>query len=74
MNTNTPSRSGPKDDLDDLEWEEGSVPNLNSEKNAQEQTISGVTVEFDVSPVPTKRKSIRRATAEEKVYCCLVKM
>ncbi|RAL53031.1 hypothetical protein DM860_016266 [Cuscuta australis] len=48
------------EDDDDLDWEDGSIPNLNSETN-------GVRVEFEVPEDASKRrKTARRATAEEK--------
>lgn len=67
MTTNTPLRSGKRDELDESEWEEGSLPTVNLAKSSEEHMIGGVTVEFDVSPDSAKKKSIRRATAEEKV-------
>ncbi|CAI9111372.1 OLC1v1011585C1 [Oldenlandia corymbosa var. corymbosa] len=69
---NSPSGSVPKDELDDLEWEYGSVPKGSPNKHALDQTINGVTVEFDVSPSAAKQKSIRRATSEEKEVAELV--
>ena len=69
MITNTPSESGARDGLDESEWEEGSLPTEALTKSNEEQTIGGVTVEFDVTPDSVKKKSIRRATAEEKVDC-----
>lgn len=70
--TNTPSESGRMDGLDESEWEEGSLPTETLAKINQEQTIGGVTVEFDVTPDSVKKKSIRRATAEEKELAELV--
>lgn len=52
---------------DDSEWENGSIPSLSSMKDVQEDLVDGVSVEFDVSDGLTKRKPVRRATAEEKV-------
>ncbi|CDP01628.1 unnamed protein product [Coffea canephora] len=70
--TNTPSESGARDGLDESEWEEGSLPTDALTKSNEEQTIGGVTVEFDVTPDSVKKKSIRRATAEEKELSELV--
>ncbi|XP_071915428.1 DNA repair protein RAD4-like isoform X1 [Coffea arabica] len=70
--TNTPSESGARDGLDESEWEEGSLPTEALTKSNEEQTIGGVTVEFDVTPDSVKKKSIRRATAEEKELSELV--
>ncbi|KAK4417075.1 DNA repair protein [Sesamum alatum] len=53
-------------DYDDSEWEDGSIPTLSSMKDFQEDLVSGVSVEFDVSHCLPKRKPVRRATAEEK--------
>lgn len=62
-----PSVSGTRDEINETEWEDGSLPVLNSLNNSQEHIISGVTVELDVLPDAAKQKHIRRATAEEKV-------
>lgn len=62
-----PSVSGMRDEINETEWEDGSLPVLNSFNNSQEHIISGVTVELDVLPDAAKQKHIRRATAEEKV-------
>ncbi|KAK4366920.1 hypothetical protein RND71_014800 [Anisodus tanguticus] len=55
------------DELDGVDWEDGSVHTLESETDVKEDTINGVTVEFDALPNPSKQKTVRRATAEEKV-------
>lgn len=64
--------SGERCDLEEWEWEDGSLPTLSSTKSGEGCEINGVTVEFDVSPDPAKRKTIRRATAEEKELAELV--
>lgn len=56
-----------EDELDGIDWEDGSVHTLKSESNINEDTINGVTVEFDALPDSSKQKTVRRATAEEKV-------
>ncbi|CAN4126837.1 unnamed protein product [Withania somnifera] len=61
-----------EDELDGVDWEDGSVHTLKSESNVKEDTINGVTVEFDAPPDPTKQKTVRRATAEEKELAELV--
>ncbi|XP_073293552.1 DNA repair protein RAD4 isoform X1 [Primulina huaijiensis] len=54
------------EEYEDSDWEDGSIPTLSSSKEYQEDLVSGVSVEFDVSPGLAKRKSVRRATSEEK--------
>ncbi|XP_055828981.1 DNA repair protein RAD4 isoform X2 [Solanum dulcamara] len=61
-----------EDELDGIDWEDGSVHTLKSESNVKEDTIIGVTVEFDAPPDPSKQKTVRRATAEEKELAELV--
>lgn len=56
-----------EDELDGIDWEDGPVDTLKSESNVKEDTINGVTVEFDAPPDPSKQKTVRRATAQEKV-------
>ncbi|KAJ8557412.1 hypothetical protein K7X08_003037 [Anisodus acutangulus] len=60
------------DELDGVDWEDGSVHTLESETDVKEDTINGVTVEFDALPNPSKQKTVRRATAEEKELAELV--
>ncbi|XP_031094662.1 DNA repair protein RAD4 [Ipomoea triloba] len=57
---------------DELDWEDGIIPTSNSENNVEQPTTNGVTVEFDVPEDAAKRKTIRRATAEEKDLAELV--
>lgn len=54
---------------DELDWEDGLLPTSNAENNVEQPTTNGVIVEFDVPEDAAKRKTIRRATAEEKVDC-----
>ncbi|WMV53208.1 hypothetical protein MTR67_046593 [Solanum verrucosum] len=61
-----------EDELDGIDWEDGPVDTLKSESNVKEDTINGVTVEFDAPPDPSKQKTVRRATAEEKELAELV--
>ncbi|KAL8047029.1 hypothetical protein ABFX02_08G211900 [Erythranthe guttata] len=62
------SRDAKDDDVDDddCEWENGSIPTLSSMKDFQEDSVDGVSIEFDISDGLTKRKPVKRATAEEK--------
>lgn len=57
------------DEMGDSDWEDGSNPTLNSENDRQDLINKGITIEFDSSPGTSKRKPVRRATAEEKVNC-----
>ncbi|KAL3525010.1 hypothetical protein ACH5RR_013382 [Cinchona calisaya] len=70
--TNSLLESGRRGELDESEWEEGSIPAVNLANTSEEHTIGGVTVEFDVTPDSAKKKSARRATAEEKELAELV--
>ncbi|KAG9138484.1 hypothetical protein Leryth_012759 [Lithospermum erythrorhizon] len=60
------------DEQDDIEWEDGSVSTSRSVNDVNGGLVEGVTVEFDALPTPTKRKVVRRATAEEKEVAELV--
>lgn len=58
------------DEMNDSDWEDGSIPDLHTTNNNNREHIDkGVTIEFDASPDSAKRKPIRRASAEEKVNC-----
>ncbi|XP_030482438.2 DNA repair protein RAD4 isoform X1 [Cannabis sativa] len=46
-------------DIDDLDWEDGSIPSLDPASNE-------VTIEFNETPDSVRRKPIRRVTAEDK--------
>ena len=50
-----------RDEMNDSDWEDGSIPVLGSAENQE------VTIEFNETPDSAKRKPVRRATAEEKV-------
>jgi xeroderma pigmentosum group C-complementing protein len=56
-------------EMDDIDWEDGSSSILGHVKNHPGDGIREVTIEFSESPDSAKRKPIRRATAEEKVTC-----
>lgn len=53
-------------EMDDSDWEDGSIPVNHSTKNDLESHIKGVTIEFDAGD-SARQKAVRRATAEEKV-------
>ncbi|KAB5560898.1 hypothetical protein DKX38_005855 [Salix brachista] len=59
-------------EMDDIDWEDGSSPILDRIKNHPGDGIREVTIEFSESPDSAKQKPIRRATAEEKVLAELV--
>ncbi|XP_059623197.1 DNA repair protein RAD4 [Cornus florida] len=64
--------TGGKEEIDELDWEDGSIPILHSTNNHQNDTFRGMTIEFDRSPDSAKRKPIRRASAEDKELAELV--
>ncbi|ONI17468.1 hypothetical protein PRUPE_3G161000 [Prunus persica] len=55
-----------KEELDDADWEDGPVPILNSVGDHE------VTIELNETPDSTRRKRIRRASAEDKELAELV--
>lgn len=59
-------------EMDDIDWEDGSSSILGHVKNHPGDGIREVTIEFSESPDSAKRKPIRRATAEEKGLAELV--
>ena len=52
-----------KEEMDDSDWEDGSIPVLDSASNHE------VTIEFNETPDSVRRRPVRRATAEDKVNC-----
>jgi xeroderma pigmentosum group C-complementing protein len=50
-----------REELNDSDWEDGSIPNLDSTDNLP------VTIEFSETPNSDRRKPVRRASAEDKV-------
>lgn len=55
------------DQMEEPDWEEGSVNTFSSRNDHEEGKISSVTIEFEASPDTAKRKAICRASAEDKV-------
>lgn len=55
------SLSDSREEMNDSDWEDGSIPISCSTDNEQ------VTIEFDETPDSVKRKPVRRPTAEDKV-------
>lgn len=51
------------EEMEDADWEDGLIPNLDSIGNQE------VTIEFDETSDSVTRKPIRRATAQDKVNC-----
>lgn len=66
------AKSELEDVMADSDWEDGSNPNLNSESSHPDHINKNIAIEFDASPGTTKRKPIRRASAEEKQVAELV--
>ncbi|XP_044468590.1 DNA repair protein RAD4 isoform X2 [Mangifera indica] len=58
-------------EMDDSDWEDGSIPVNHSTKNDLESHIKGVTIEFDAGD-SARQKAVRRATAEEKELADIV--
>lgn len=52
------------DQMDEPDWEEGPINTISS-RNDQEE--GNITIEFEASPDTAKRKTICRASAEDKV-------
>lgn len=52
-----------REELNDSDWEDGSIPILDSTDNLP------VTIEFSETPISDRRKPVRRASAEDKVNC-----
>ncbi|CAL5368300.1 unnamed protein product [Camellia sinensis] len=61
-----------EEELDESFWEDGSLHILNSVNNFQKDLVNGVTIEFEGTPDSGKRKTIRRASAEDKELAELV--
>ncbi|KAF8378603.1 hypothetical protein HHK36_029951 [Tetracentron sinense] len=55
-----------KEDTDESDWEDGSIPVLDSTGHHPENLVREVTVEFSGSAASAKQKTIRRASAEDK--------
>ncbi|XP_024980877.1 DNA repair protein RAD4 isoform X2 [Cynara cardunculus var. scolymus] len=66
------AKSELEDVMADSDWEDGSNPNLNSESSHPGHINKDIAIEFDASPGTSKRKSVRRASAEEKQVAELV--
>ncbi|GFY90759.1 DNA repair protein Rad4 family [Actinidia rufa] len=61
-----------EEELDESFWEDGAFPISNSPNNHQNNLFNGVTIEFDGTPDSGKRKTIHRASAEDKELAELV--
>ncbi|PWA51846.1 DNA repair protein Rad4 family [Artemisia annua] len=61
-----------EDEMADSDWEDGSNPNLNSENDGSGIVNKDIAIEFGSSPGTAKRKTVRRASAEEKAVAELV--
>ncbi|KAJ8761168.1 hypothetical protein K2173_001224 [Erythroxylum novogranatense] len=58
--------------MDDTDWEDGYTPVLDSTNNHPGDSVRKITLEFTEPTDSTKRKPIRRASAEEKEVAELV--
>lgn len=66
---NTPGR---REEMDESDWEDGSIPNVESTKNSLNYLTKGLTIELSGSTDSAKRKPVRRASAEDKELAELV--
>lgn len=60
------------DDMQDSDWEDGSISTLDQGGDPFRHQIKEVTIEFNESPDSAGRKHARRASAEEKVQWSLL--
>ncbi|XVF71396.1 hypothetical protein PTKIN_Ptkin12aG0034100 [Pterospermum kingtungense] len=60
------------DGMNDSDWEDGSVPKPDPVYHSPNETMKGLTIEFDEPSGSDGRKSVRRASAEDKEVAELV--
>lgn len=60
------------EDMNDSDWEDGSVPKLDPVDHSPKEIMKGLTIEFDEPSGSDGRKPVRRASAEEKEVAELV--
>uniref|UniRef100_A0A2P2LPW8 DNA repair protein complementing XP-C cells homolog isoform X1 n=1 Tax=Rhizophora mucronata TaxID=61149 RepID=A0A2P2LPW8_RHIMU len=60
------------EEMDDIDWEDGSLPVLDSKVSHPVKDNRQITIEFSELPVLAKRKPIHRVTAEDKEVAELV--
>ncbi|KAL6959588.1 hypothetical protein U1Q18_039741 [Sarracenia purpurea var. burkii] len=61
-----------QEEMDESFWEDGSFCILNTVNKDHNDLVNGVTIEYDGTPDSGKRKTIRRASAEDKELAELV--
>ncbi|XWS75588.1 hypothetical protein CRYUN_Cryun01aG0103500 [Craigia yunnanensis] len=60
------------EDMNDSDWEDGSIPKLDPVDHSPNETMKGLTIEFDEPSGSAGRKPVRRASAEDKELAELV--
>ncbi|XP_021296261.1 DNA repair protein RAD4 isoform X1 [Herrania umbratica] len=60
------------EDMNDSDWEDGSIPKLDPVDNSPKERMKGLTIEFDEPSGSAGRKPVRRASAEDKEMAELV--
>ncbi|KAK8621401.1 hypothetical protein V6N13_067834 [Hibiscus sabdariffa] len=60
------------EDMNDSDWEDGSIPKLDPVVHSPNERMKGLTIEFDEPSGSAGRKPVRRASAEDKVLAELV--
>ncbi|KAF5750000.1 DNA repair protein complementing XP-C cells isoform X1 [Tripterygium wilfordii] len=63
---------GDDDDMQDSDWENGSISSLNQRGDCFDDHIKEVTIEFNEAPDSSGQKPVRRASAEDKELAELV--
>ncbi|XAR73544.1 hypothetical protein NMG60_11007543 [Bertholletia excelsa] len=61
-----------EEEMDELFWEDGSIPVLNTFDTHQSDKVNEVTIEFNDTPGSGKGKTVRRVSAEDKELSELV--
>ncbi|XP_039027262.1 DNA repair protein RAD4 isoform X2 [Hibiscus syriacus] len=60
------------EDMNDSDWEDGSIPKLDTVVHSPNERMNGLTIEFDEPSGSAGRKPVRRASAEDKELAELV--
>ncbi|KAK8507788.1 hypothetical protein V6N13_140532 [Hibiscus sabdariffa] len=60
------------EDMNDSDWEDGSIPKLDPVVHSPNERMKGLTIEFDEPSGSAGRKPVRRASAEDKELAELV--
>ncbi|XVE72231.1 hypothetical protein DITRI_Ditri11bG0022800 [Diplodiscus trichospermus] len=60
------------EDMNDSDWEDGTIPKLDPTDHSPNQSMKGLTIEFDEPSGSAGQKPVRRASAEDKELAELV--